>query len=373
MSNITNSESLYLHGGKIGVLFLHGFTGSPASVRPWALGIHAAGYTVSAPRVAGHGTHWKDLNRTTWQEMFESVQVAFDQLQQDCERVFVAGFSVGGALALRLVQQRGQEIEGLVLLNPSIYDDRKFFRILPAIKYIVPGLKSSESDIAQPEKIVHGYDRIPLRALDSIRNLWRRVENDLYLVDIPLLVAYSLNDHVVNPSCSITIIDRVSSATVREIIFEKSFHNVSLDFEVEDLINESEEFFRDVLTGEFDTINEDDEEALINAEFNSIVSELSLDESSPTTYLDELDRIDQADGDHFVQPNPKKPEMDFLARIALGGLIGGPAYLALSYFTGFTFFGTGPWLGVIAFTGGVIATIMKLIRPDDDFGDGVIL
>ena len=34
----------------------------------------------------------------------------------------------------------------------------------------------------------------------------------------------------------------------------------------------------------------DDE--LINAEFESMVEGLSLDESAPTTYLDELDRID---------------------------------------------------------------------------------
>ena len=40
--------------------------------------------------------------------------------------------------------------------------------------------------------------------------------------------------------------------------------------------------------------NEDfDEEDLIKAEFNSIVEGLSLDESAPTTYLDELDRFEE--------------------------------------------------------------------------------
>lgn len=45
-----------------------------------------------------------------------------------------------------------------------------------------------------------------------------------------------------------------------------------------------------------------DEEELIRSEFDSIVSGLSLDESTPSTYLDELDRIDPAQG--FIQPNP---------------------------------------------------------------------
>ena len=45
-----------------------------------------------------------------------------------------------------------------------------------------------------------------------------------------------------------------------------------------------------------------DEEELIRSEFDSIVSGLSLDESTPSTYLDELERIDRNEG--FIQPNP---------------------------------------------------------------------
>ncbi|TRZ55018.1 MAG: hypothetical protein D4S00_07710 [Streptomycetaceae bacterium] len=45
--------------------------------------------------------------------------------------------------------------------------------------------------------------------------------------------------------------------------------------------------------------DESDEEELIRSEFEAIVSGLSLDESAPTTYLDELDR-----NDHFMPPNP---------------------------------------------------------------------
>jgi hypothetical protein len=44
-----------------------------------------------------------------------------------------------------------------------------------------------------------------------------------------------------------------------------------------------------------------DEEELIRSEFESIVSGLNLDQSSPSTYLDDLDRIDT---EGFIQPNP---------------------------------------------------------------------
>ena len=44
-----------------------------------------------------------------------------------------------------------------------------------------------------------------------------------------------------------------------------------------------------------------DEEELIRSEFESIVAGLSLDESTESTYLDELDRVDT---DGFTPPNP---------------------------------------------------------------------
>ena len=50
--------------------------------------------------------------------------------------------------------------------------------------------------------------------------------------------------------------------------------------------------------------DEFDEEELIRSEFDSIVSGLSLDESAPTTYLDELDAIQ--DTNHFIPPNPPR-------------------------------------------------------------------
>ena len=40
---------------------------------------------------------------------------------------------------------------------------------------------------------------------------------------------------------------------------------------------------------------DDDEMDLINAEFDSMVADLNLDQSGPSTYLDDLDAIDDAE------------------------------------------------------------------------------
>ena len=50
-----------------------------------------------------------------------------------------------------------------------------------------------------------------------------------------------------------------------------------------------------------------DEKDLIDEKFNALVSGLSLDQSSPSTYLDELDR--RSNDEHFTPPTPAKKNM----------------------------------------------------------------
>ena len=371
MSDIPNSESLVLPGGKVGVLVLHGFTGSPVSVTPWAQGLNKAGFTVLAPRLPGHGTKWEDLNATTWEDWYSAAEAEFLELRRKCDRVFVAGFSVGGALALRLAQIHGSQMEGLILLNASIYDNRKFFKLLPALKTFIPSIPGGPSDVAAPNSPRHGYGRTPLRALNSLRSLWKLVERDLYLVDVPLMVGYSINDHVVDPACSETIIDNVYSVDIREVIFEKSFHNVSLDYESDALNEETIEFIKDVLTGELRRDGEQDERELIDAEFSAIVSGLSLDISEPSTYLEELEAHEEAE--KFTPPNPRIPPPDQYQRAGLVGIIGGLVLIFLHLIFSLDFFGTGPWIGILGFMAGIGIYIWRTARPEDDFDDGAIL
>jgi carboxylesterase len=106
VNSIPNSDGFTLSGGKIGVLVLHGFTGSPVTIKPWAEYLNQIGYTVAAPCLPGHGTTWQEMNETTWQDWYDEVELSFIELKSKCDRVFVAGFSMGGALALRLCQIR---------------------------------------------------------------------------------------------------------------------------------------------------------------------------------------------------------------------------------------------------------------------------
>jgi hypothetical protein len=50
-----------------------------------------------------------------------------------------------------------------------------------------------------------------------------------------------------------------------------------------------------------------DEQELINAEFEAMISELNLDQSSPRTYLDDLDAIEKNEnGELYLPPRTKR-------------------------------------------------------------------
>jgi len=370
VNTIPNSQGLVLSGGKIGVLVIHGFTGSPVSIAPWANYLNQIGYTVHAPCLPGHGTNWEEMNETTWVDWYKSIEDSYLALREKCDRIFIAGFSMGGALALRLCQIRGSELEGLLLANPSIHDRRFILKLTPVLKYLIPSLKGKRvTDVAKPNPPKHSYGRTPLKALDSLRKLWKLVEGDLYLIDLPVMIGYSINDHVVDPANSETIIESIYSEDIREIIFERSFHNVALDYE-SDLLNEqSQIFIEEVLSGDIGRDDDFSERELIDSEFDSIVSGLSLDQSSPNTFLDELDKFE--DSNRFTPPNPKLPKFDQTQRAGLIAIAAGISYLVANRFT--TFDIAGIWPGLIAICGGVATLIWRTARSDDDFDEGITL
>lgn len=365
VSVIPDGEEFHLAGGAIAVLMVHGFTGSPVSVKPWAQALHHKGFTVSVPRLPGHSRTWEEMNKTSWQDWYDEVDKALTDLKKKHQRIFVAGFSMGGALALRLATMRGREIEGLMLVNPAIDDQRKIMKLIPILKYFIPSVGGRGTDVAAPNPPKHSYGRTPLFALHSLQKLWKIVKRDLHLVDVPLMVGYSINDHVVDPKNSELVIDNVSSIDIREVIFENSFHNVALDYDLDLLVESSFDFMQDVLSG---AVNRDERD-LIDAEFESIISGLSLDESTPNTYLDELEAFAASDsGQTYIGDNKPLPKLTQIQRAALLGVIGGPVYAALVQFTDFDLFGLGAWPGAIALAAGIFAFFWQM-KPEADIDD----
>jgi len=136
------------------------------------------------------------------------------------------------------------------------------------------------------------------------------------------------------------------------------------DYKVPLLINEYEIVGKNI----HDLRNDDDSE-LVNAEFDSIVSTLSLDQSTPSSYLDQLDDIDRSES--FVAPNPKLPRIKERAnRFAVIALIAGPIWITAAAVLGFDPFGVEPWPGLLATTGGLATLLYRWNLTREEGEDG---
>jgi carboxylesterase len=233
----------YRHeGGEVAVLLCHGFTGSPQSLRPWAEHLAGQGLTVSLPLLPGHGTRWEDMALTGWQDWYAEVDRELRALRRRCARVFVAGLSMGGALALRLAARHGEAVDGVVVVNPANKVHGLAARALPVARHVVRTTKGITSDIAKGGVLESGYDRVPLHSAHSLRTFLRLVDGELPQVTQPLLLLHSLHDHVVPPADSARVLSRVSSTDVTEILLEQSYHVATLDHDADRIFEESYAF-----------------------------------------------------------------------------------------------------------------------------------
>ena len=239
-----SAEPFYAAGDATGVLVLHGFTGAPASVRPWGERLAREGRTVLVPRLPGHGTRWQELNKTRWTDWYAEASRSLDRLRAECDEVFVCGLSMGGCLALRLAEERGDDVAGLVLVNPSVIDTSRALLAVPVLKRLVGSVKGITDDIKKPGSVEYGYDRLPLRALDSLRALWQTTRDDLAKVRAPLLVFRSADDHVVAPLSTQTVMHGVSSPDATEQVLHDSYHVATLDYDAETIFSGTADFVR---------------------------------------------------------------------------------------------------------------------------------
>lgn len=233
MPLLPGAEPFSQDGGPVGILLCHGFTGSPASMRPWAEFLAERGCTVRVPRLPGHGTTWQEMQRTTWEDWYAEDERALLELAETCSEVYVAGLSMGGTLALRLAAQHPEVVRGLVLVNPSVQSENKALIALPVLRRLVPSVKGVANDIARPGQDEVGYDRTPLQALSSLVQLWGLTRASLNEVTCPLLLFRSTQDHVVEPSNAAFILANVGSDETEERLLNRSYHVATLDYDAE--------------------------------------------------------------------------------------------------------------------------------------------
>ena len=150
----------YETNSKIGVLVIHGFTSTTSSVLYLGEQLRDAGFNVELPSLSGHGTTWQDLNRVKYQDWINDVEEALNKLKKRASKIFVAGLSMGGPLALYLAQNH-PELLGIILINHALFLKRDWrLPLLPIMRFIIPYDKDPVGgDIKDPKSKEMVYDK----------------------------------------------------------------------------------------------------------------------------------------------------------------------------------------------------------------------
>jgi carboxylesterase len=218
-------------GGPHGALVLHGFTGNPSSMRGLAEALAAAGFAVELPLLPGHATSVDDMLTTDFSDWAAAAEEAYVELAGRTDSVVVAGLSMGATLAA-WVAARNPGVAGLVAVNGMFEPPAPAFLDLlrTSLAQGCDRLPAIGSDIALPGVSEGAYEAAPIQPLISLMEATTELYERLPGIRCPVLILTSPQDHVVPPSSSDVLAERVAGP-VERVVLERSYHVATLDFD----------------------------------------------------------------------------------------------------------------------------------------------
>jgi carboxylesterase len=234
--------------GRTACLLVHGFTGSAYEVRGLGRYLADAGISTRGVLLSGHGTTPEDMARFSYRHWVADVERELDELIAAKYRVFLAGLSMGGTLALNVAaRRRDPSLAGVIALAAPLrlVDWRLAF--LPIASLVLRWQSWGQPDIKDQSQWARhvAYRRFHVHALVQLVRLLKETRALVGGVTQPLLVIHSRLDNTVQPFNAELILRSVSSQDRRLVWLDNSYHVVTLDYEAERVNQEVLAFIRE--------------------------------------------------------------------------------------------------------------------------------
>ncbi|MDW8396238.1 MAG: alpha/beta fold hydrolase [Anaerolineae bacterium] len=254
---------------QVGVLCVHGFTGSPAELRPLGEFLAGRGYAVEAPLLPGHGGMPHELKGFRWTDWVGAARQVYEQLCARCASVYIAGLSMGGLIALHLAAHSAMpNLRGVIVMAaPAGINDPRA-RLVSIARFFVPyhypfkgldfdapavraavqkrfaafgALDLDNLDVRRA--IVEGV-RIPVGAIHELIQFNQRVMRELGRVKTPALLVQGRLDQVVQADSADVIAARLGATDKRVIWYANSAHELPLEPDAPALFADVEAFIQ---------------------------------------------------------------------------------------------------------------------------------
>jgi carboxylesterase len=237
-------------------LVLHGYSGTPFEVRPIAEGLAAQGFTVLAPVLAGHCASLDDLRCTRHADWLRSAQEALETLSAEVGGgpVAVAGFSLGGLLAVALARRNPGRINALAVMSAplrlrplEVAAVRAWARLPQALRNgplsLLP--KSRGFDVVDGEMAARNPSHVamPLAGVHSLIELGELVRRELPEVTVPTLVMHGARDRTVPLEDSLELAGTIGSTEIERVWLQRSGHLIGIDLEHRTVVEAVVRFF----------------------------------------------------------------------------------------------------------------------------------
>lgn len=239
-----HTKAFFFEGNDVGVLLVHGFTGSPGTMKIIGEQLNQKdGYTISCPLLPGHGTHITDMEAATWQDWLRAARNAANELRGKCEKIIVCGLSMGGLLGLILAAEL--PVHGAVTIAAAMELTDRLAHFAWFFKYFVRYRGSGTRDPDEhPYKI--GYGVTPVRKVPDLIKLQKIAKRRLPEIKCPLIIFRAMQDTTVTQNAADIIYEGASNSQSREIIdLSNSVHLCTVDNEADIMIERIREFIKE--------------------------------------------------------------------------------------------------------------------------------
>lgn len=235
-----------LEGNEIGVLLSHGYTGTTSGMRFLGDHLHRTeGWTVHAPRLAGHGDTPAAMARSTAADWIRSLEHGLDRLSERCSTIFMAGLSMGGCLTLYMAARHADRIKAAVPINACLYFGGPGLAALAYAEDAPDYVVGVGNDVKDPGVVEVAYREIPVPTIKEIYALMNVTRDLLSRVVCPTLVMVSPEDHVVPPANARDILIGIGAKDRRQLVLDNSYHVATIDFDKEVIAEETRRFFKE--------------------------------------------------------------------------------------------------------------------------------